>query len=159
MSKKSGQAEGNNADVYLKPVALYNDPFRGGKNKLVLCETIGYDKKPNFANKRATCAKVMEKITDEEPWFAIEQEYSLLEGDNAQHKVPLGWPKNGYLSKQGPYYCGVGAFKVFGRDIVEAHYRACMYAGIPISGENAEVNLFFINFKIDSKIFKYFYIR
>ena len=40
---------------------------------------------------------------------------------------------------QGPYYCGVGAGKVFGRDIVEAHYRACLYAGIRVSGENAEV--------------------
>ena len=28
---------------------------------------------------------------------------------------------------------------MYGRDIVEAHYRACMYAGIKISGTNAEV--------------------
>lgn len=40
---------------------------------------------------------------------------------------------------QGPYYCGVGANKVYARDIVEAHYRACLYAGINIAGENAEV--------------------
>ena len=40
---------------------------------------------------------------------------------------------------QGPYYCGVGANKVSGRDIVEAHYRACLYAGIKIAGTNAEV--------------------
>ena len=39
----------------------------------------------------------------------------------------------------GPYYCGVGANKVYGRDVVEAHYRACLYAGINISGTNAEV--------------------
>lgn len=95
-----GQSEGNNADVYLKPVALYNDPFRGGKNKLVLCETIGYDKKPNKTNKRASCAKVMEQIANTDPWFAIEQEYSLLEGDNPLHKHPLGWPSNGFLSPQ-----------------------------------------------------------
>ena len=31
---------------------------------------------------------------------------------------------------QGPYYCAVGASNVYGRDIVEAHYRACLYAGI-----------------------------
>lgn len=135
----TGQAEGNNADVYLKPVALYNDPFRGGRNKLVLCETVTYDKKPNSTNKRASCAKVMEMVADHEPWFGIEQEYSLLEGDNPLHKHPLGWPSNGFLAPQGPYYCGVGAFKTFGRDIVEAHYRACMHAGIPIAGENAEV--------------------
>lgn len=33
----------------------------------------------------------------------------------------------------------MGAGKIFGRDIVEAHYRACLYAGINISGVNAEV--------------------
>ncbi|KAH0618283.1 hypothetical protein JD844_017333 [Phrynosoma platyrhinos] len=39
----------------------------------------------------------------------------------------------------GPYYCGVGADKAYGRDIVEAHYRACLYAGVNIGGTNAEV--------------------
>lgn len=33
----------------------------------------------------------------------------------------------------------MGANKVFGRDIMEAHYRACLYAGIKIAGTNAEV--------------------
>ena len=28
---------------------------------------------------------------------------------------------------------------MFGRDVLEAHYRACLYAGINISGTNAEV--------------------
>lgn len=40
---------------------------------------------------------------------------------------------------QGPYYCGAGADKSFGRDIVDAHYKACLYAGINISGINGEV--------------------
>lgn len=39
----------------------------------------------------------------------------------------------------GPYYCGVGADRAYGRDIVEAHYRACLYAGVEICGTNAEV--------------------
>lgn len=39
----------------------------------------------------------------------------------------------------GPYYCGVGADKAYGRDVVEAHYRACLYAGVQICGTNAEV--------------------
>lgn len=43
------------------------------------------------------------------------------------------------LFMQGPYYCGVGADKAFGRDIVNAHYKACLYAGISISGVNGEV--------------------
>jgi glutamine synthetase len=28
---------------------------------------------------------------------------------------------------------------VYAREIVEAHYRACLYAGIDIAGTNAEV--------------------
>lgn len=45
-----------------------------------------------------------------------------------------------YLSiKQGPYYCGIGADKAFGRDIVDSHYKACLYAGINVSGTNGEV--------------------
>ena len=52
---------------------------------------------------------------------------------------PYGWPTNGFPGPQGPYYCGVGAGKVFCRDIVEAHYKACLNAGIKISGTNAEV--------------------
>ena len=53
------------------------------------------------------------------------------------------------MLSQGPYYCAVGASNVYGRDIVEAHYRACLYAGIRVSGENAEVsknmNMFSLN--------------
>merc|ERR1712098_301610 len=45
----------------------------------------------------------------------------------------------GFPGPQGPYYCGVGASKVYGRDIVEAHYKCCLYAGIRVSGTNAEV--------------------
>jgi hypothetical protein len=41
--------------------------------------------------------------------------------------------------EQGPYYCGTGADKAWGRDIVNAHYKACLYAGIQISGINGEV--------------------
>ena len=42
----TGQAEGSNSDVYLYPVTLFKDPFRRGKNKLLLCETYKYNKKP-----------------------------------------------------------------------------------------------------------------
>lgn len=44
-----------------------------------------------------------------------------------------------FLAQQGPYYCGIGANKAFGRDIVDSHYKACLYAGINISGINGEV--------------------
>lgn len=42
----TGQAEGSNSDIYLKPVAIYKDPFMLGKNKLVMCETYTSEKKP-----------------------------------------------------------------------------------------------------------------
>merc|ERR1712227_1080586 len=129
------QAPGDNSDVYLRPCAVYPDPFRGSPNIIVLAECWNADGTPNKYNYRHECAKVMEAYADHEPWFGLEQEYTLLDLDNR----PFGWPSGGFPAPQGPYYCGVGAGKVVQRDIVEAHYKACLYAGIKISGTNAEV--------------------
>ncbi|KAG9991389.1 hypothetical protein KCU78_g19747, partial [Aureobasidium melanogenum] len=126
----TGQAPGNNSDVYLRPVAVYDDPFRGKPNVLVMCETWMSDGKPNAFNFRHDAALLMEAHAKEGFWFGLEQEYTLLDVDG----WPFGWPKNGFPAPQGPYYCGVGTGRVFCRDIVEAHYMACFYAGINISG-------------------------
>jgi glutamine synthetase len=129
------QAPGSNSDVYLKPVAFYPDPFRQGDNILVMADCWMANGSPNSHNFRADADKLMEAYKAEEFWFGLEQEYTLLDPSG----WPYGWPTNGFPGPQGPYYCGVGATKVFGRDIAEAHYKACLYAGIQISGTNAEV--------------------
>jgi glutamine synthetase len=77
---------------------------------------------------------LVEKYKEEEPWFGIEQEYTLFKGIK-----PLGWPDNGFPAPQGGYYCGVGSDEVFGRPLVEEHLQACLDAGLEISGINAEV--------------------
>ena len=53
------QAVGANSDVFLYPVALFDDPFRGKPNKMVLCETYSFDDKPTCSNCRKTCNEVM----------------------------------------------------------------------------------------------------
>jgi glutamine synthetase len=134
----TGQAPGKDSEVYLKPVATFPDPFRRGKNILVLCETCLPDGKltPIPTNTRFAANEIMSKAREHVPWFGIEQEYTLFEADGV---TPLGWPTNGFPAPQGPYYCSVGANNAFGRRVVEAHYRTCLYAGVKISGCNAEV--------------------
>jgi glutamine synthetase len=43
----TSQAEGTNSDVYLKPVAMFKDPFLRDRNKLVICETYNHNKTPH----------------------------------------------------------------------------------------------------------------
>merc|ERR1711964_376699 len=62
------------------------------------------------------------------------------EGSNSDvYLYPCAIYRDPFPGPQGPYYCGVGADKVYGRDVVEAHYRTCLYSGVNISGTNAEV--------------------
>jgi glutamine synthetase len=101
---------------------------------LVLCEVFNPDGTPHESNTRAKLRPVAEKTIAHEPWFGMEQEYTLMEGNR-----PLGWPDKGFPAPQGGYYCGVGSDEVFGRDLVEAHTDACIDAGLSIVGINAEV--------------------
>lgn len=131
------KTQGEESDSYLTPVAIYRDPFHPGNNKLILCGNYKRNLVPTDANKRHECVKTLEAAKQFEPWFGIEQEYFFIDSDSR----PLGWPKHGFPKSQNhpyPYNCGVGASRVIGREVTEAHYRACMYAGIQIGGTNSE---------------------
>ncbi|GAB4851166.1 gamma-glutamylcysteine synthetase [Ancistrocladus abbreviatus] len=106
--------------------------------KTVICDAYTPAGDPIPTNKRHRAAEIFSnpKVIAEVPWYGVGQEYTLLQRNV---KWPLGWPVGAYPGPQGPYYCGVGADKSFGRDISDAHYKACLYAGINISGTNGEV--------------------
>jgi glutamine synthetase len=128
------QAPGSNSDCVLRPVMVKPDPIRGGDDVLVLAEVLLTDLEPHASNTRAACLATAEKYAAHEPWFGIEQEYTLYKDGR-----PHGWPIGGFPAPQGGYYCGVGADEIWGRDVVELHTKACIDAGIAISGTNAEV--------------------
>lgn len=131
----TAQSEGSNSDLYLKPVNFVKDPLRGEGNYLVMCEVLNDDGTPHESNSRASLRKVLDNGgTEKEAWVGFEQEYTLFKDTR-----PLGWPSVGYPGPQGPYYCGVGPEAVAGRNMVEAHTKACIDAGIAIYGINAEV--------------------
>ena len=130
----TAQAEGGASDCLLQPVSVYPDPIRGGSSLLVLCEVYYFDGTPHESNTRSLLRPTAKRHADQECWFGIEQEYTMFQSGR-----PLGWPERGYPAPQGPFYCGVGADEVFGRQMAEEHLNACIDAGLQISGVNAEV--------------------
>ncbi len=131
----TGQAEGHDSDCALIPAFFCPDPMREEGNYIVLCEVYNADKTPHATNKRAHLREALDAGgKNADAYLGFEQEYTFF-----QNSRPLGWPQEGYPAPQGPFYCGVGTNKVFGRDIVNKHLDACMKAGLLIYGINAEV--------------------
>jgi glutamine synthetase len=127
------QAEGKDSEVLLVPRCIFNDPIRGSPHILVLCETTKPDGSFLKNSHRHWANEMFENAKDEEPWFGLEQEYFMIDMKTGK---PLGLEN---AKEQGQYYCSVGAANAFGRDLAEEHMRACVNAGIKISGINAEV--------------------
>jgi glutamine synthetase len=131
----TNQAPGDASDCVLRPVYECADPIRGYPNILVMCEVLNTNMDPHKTNNRAFCSLEEQRSKDHEPWFGLEQEYTLIKNEK-----PLGWPNNGLNPPpQGQYYCSVGSENTFGREIADEHARACIAAGLTISGINAEV--------------------
>ena len=126
----TNQSGGGKSDLLLKPVFICPDPDR--KNAyLVMTEVLNPDGTPHATNGRAHI-----EDEDDDFWFGFEQEYFLYD---PQTRLPLGFPAGGFPGPQGPYYCGVGGSKAFGRQIVEEHLDFCLEAGLNVEGINAEV--------------------
>ncbi len=129
------QAAGDDSDCLLVPVSVVADPLRGAGHYLVLTEVQNVDGSTHASNRRAGLREVLGAVDAEmEPWVGFEQEYTLFRDGR-----PLGFPSNGYPGPQGPYYCGLGADRAFGREVAETHARACLAAGLRYYGLNAEV--------------------
>lgn len=144
--------KGKNTDCLLKPVFTIQDPFRGGQNKLVLCEVLNPDGTAHETNHRRALVDKVKSLgilenqdINELPWFGWEQEYTLTHKPNMPFGEGIGLPLGFQLDKtpraQGDYYCGIGADTVIGREIAEEHMNMCMEVGLDISGINAEVLL------------------
>jgi glutamine synthetase len=134
------QAEGRMSDVRLVPVRFVRDPIRticGDQDILVLCETRNVDGTPHETNTRHRLVEAAQRHNAHEAIFGIEQEYTLYDRDGVR---PFRWPDgSGYPAPQGRYYCGVGCDEVYGEEVMEAHTRACLKAGLMLAGVNAEV--------------------
>lgn len=134
----TGQSEGHYSDVFITPRRIYKDPFLGNNHLLVLADCYQDSETPDEGNKRWKLVEVMEKYGHLEPWCGIEQEYTLFDRHT---NLPYKWKgyNNPGKGPQGPYYCGTGGDRAFGREIAQAHFVKSMQAGINIFGMNAEV--------------------
>jgi glutamine synthetase len=134
----TGQAEGRDSDILLKPVKLYKNPFIDWCiSYLVMCECYNKDGTPHITNNRAKCVLTSEKCKSSECLFGIEQEYILFE----RNGVPYKWCAHDVpgCGSQGPYYCSIGGDRSFGREISLKHLEYCLKAGLKICGTNGEV--------------------
>ncbi|KAI9194378.1 hypothetical protein LWI28_005436 [Acer negundo] len=118
----TGQAPGEDSEVILYPQAIFKDPFRGGNNILVICDSYTPAGEPIPTNKRHRAAQIFgnPKVVAEIPWYGIEQEYTLLQTD-------VKWPWVGLLEA------------ILVLRVLITVQLACLYAGINISGTNGEV--------------------
>jgi len=141
----TNQANGNDSEVYLRPVSLYPDPFRKNlkeKCYLVLCDICLPNNKHHNDNTRDYAVTIFNKknIIKEQPMFGLEQEFFFTH----LNSVPLGFKSednniSGVNGSQGPYYCGVGNGNVFGREIAERILENALFCNLNITGYNFEV--------------------
>ena len=158
----TGQAEGYDSEVVLKPQRVYKNPFLTDRNAyFVLCETYLPDGRPHSTNTRYVADKIFSKYKEHNPMFGIEHEFFVIKNSTR----PVGFPENSdhYPSPQGPYYCSGynnTRLRAFMDDVLET----CLDTNLGITGYNLEVCPGQAEFQVcaenikaadDSLIFKY----
>ena len=140
----TGQAPGQDSEVYIKPVYMVRDPFRRHHDSwLVLCDTWLPDGSPHPDNTRVKALEVFDKpeVKEAQPWYGLEQEFFFREKEGG---YALGMDKR--LTEkarrediQGQYYCAVGAGNCFGRQIMDEAMTHMIDVGLNMTGLNFEV--------------------
>jgi len=137
-------SEYSNTEIVLVPRFVCNDPFRKPRTEttvsiigltqsyLVMCDTYEPSGEPTLSNHRFDAVNTFNSSNEYQPLFGLEQEYFIKNHDYCD--------ENAADSHQiGEHYCGVSGVSRIERDIVNIHLSACIYAGLKISGINAEV--------------------
>jgi glutamine synthetase len=163
----TSQATTEKSEVILRPKALFKDPFyplklnkysrnnyeeydtnyNNGHTKyefyMVLCDIYTLDEEsreyiPHKDNTRHLASNIFtnDTVTNFEPWFGLEQEFFLI---NHNTNLPIGYFGEGKTTPQGQYYCSVGYGNAIYRSIVDDIFHKALFAGIKVSGINAEV--------------------
>jgi|LauGreDrversion4_2_1035121.scaffolds.fasta_scaffold173667_1 glutamine synthetase len=138
----------DNTEGILKPVAVFKNPLLKldfAYSVLVLCDTYDVTGTPLATNHRYNAKQIFDKKLEEEPWFGLEQEYFILCNtdfdDNYTEK----------FINVFEHYCGYTSIPEE-RQIVKEHLKACLEAGINISGMNAEVATYQWEFQIGPSV-------
>jgi glutamine synthetase len=134
----TNQANSNkDTEVILVPQKIYKNPLYNYNipSYIILCDTYNPDKTPHISNNRYNAFLLFNKNKENEPWYGLEQEYFMLNINDTINKI------------DGHYYCGNSLGNIQ-RKIVNEHLDACLYAGLNISGCNAEVSPYQWEFQI-----------
>jgi glutamine synthetase len=136
------QADGEDSEVYIKPVYMVRDPFRRDKDSwLVLCDTWLPNGNPHPDNTRVGAMKVFSQqpVIDSETWFGLEQEFFIT-----KMGLPIGMDSHTFKNSrieniQGPYYCGVGTGNCYCREFMDEAIGHMVDSGLNMTGLNFEV--------------------
>ena len=139
----TGQADGNDSEVYIKPIYMIRDVFRRNYDSwLVLCDTWLPNGEPHSTNTRFAAQKIFDLVKNEETYFGLEQEFFAL---TKHAHLDVG---NKMLDNQGPFYCGVGYGAAFHREFNEEALKNLIDSGLNITGFNNEVAIAQFEFQV-----------